>query len=95
MIAQRTDFEDTLDFSSAGRLLRRANAFFLANLCSIVDVRFLSRGDDEDDYFVKVPANRLYEIEGRLYPLERIACDRFDVMLRILPIPSKELTTTI
>lgn len=87
--------EIELDFESARRVLCRANAFVLANLLQIAGVSGLREGDHEDDYFLEVPARRRHGIGARITPLEYLALMRFDVGLGVMPIPSKETTTTL
>ncbi|MBV8368043.1 MAG: hypothetical protein JO036_03760 [Candidatus Eremiobacteraeota bacterium] len=90
MIANRTqsDSDAELDFDSASRALRRANAYVLANLSALVDLRCVREGDFEDDYFIEVPCSRLPEVSNRLIQLKRIAADRFDVDLGLMWIPT-------
>lgn len=89
----RSDIE--LDFESARRVLCRANAFVLAKLPQIADVSRLREGDHEDDYFLEVPARCRHDIGVLITPLEYLALMRFDVGLRVMPIPSKETKTTL
>ncbi|HEY0394593.1 MAG TPA: hypothetical protein VGD01_08860 [Candidatus Elarobacter sp.] len=86
MIAHRTQPEADLDLESARRVLRRANAYVLASLPALVDVRTLREGDFEDDYFVEVPCRRLPEVGDRLAHLKFIATERFDVGFSIMSI---------
>ena len=79
MIANRTQTDPLLDLESASRALRRANAYVLANLAPLVDLRRLREGDFDDDYYVEVPCSRLPEVAMRLAQLRRIALDRFGV----------------
>lgn len=89
MIANRTQTDPgaELDFGSASRALRRANAYVLANLSALVEVRCVREGDFEDDYLIEVPCSRLPEVSARLVQLKRIASDRFDVDLGLMWIP--------
>ena len=89
MIANRaqSDPDAELDFDSASRALRRANAYVLANLLPLVDLKRVREGDFEDDYFIEVPCNRLPDVSDRLVELKRMAIDRFDVDLGLMWIP--------
>ena len=71
----------------AGRVLRRANAFFLSNLARLVDITRLRDGNGEEDYVVDVPANQLHEVDQRIADLELAVYERFDVGISVLPIP--------
>jgi hypothetical protein len=46
----------------------------------------LSEGDDEYDYFVRVPADRLHELDQRISDLKFAVQDRFGVTITIMPI---------
>ena len=87
MIANRTQSDPDLDLESASHALRRANAYVLANLSSLVDLKGLREGDFEDDYFLEVPCSRLPEVGDRMVALRRLALDRFDVDLSLMWIP--------
>lgn len=82
--------EIEIDLVTASRVLYRANAFVLANLSSLVDTRGLREGDWEEDYFVDLPSRRLHEVGSHLTRLERLALDRFNVGLGVMPIPIKD-----
>jgi len=64
-----------------------ATAYFVSRLARIADVSQLARGDDEDDYFVPVPATRLHEVSLRVAQLTFEVQERFGVGIRVLPIP--------
>jgi len=94
MTANTTDTAPALDFTPASRALRRANAFVLANLASIIDVNDMSDGYDEDDYFVAIPSRRLHTVGDRICQLETAAFFRFDAGLSIMPKAVNDIETT-
>ena len=71
----------------ASRTLSRANAFFIVNVASVVDVTRFTEGDADDDYYVEVPANRLAEVGWDLSAVTIAVLDRFDAHVSVLPIP--------
>ena len=75
------------DVARAIRVLVPATAFLVRNLARIVDVSELSEGDDEYDFFVPVPADRLHEMDLRISDLKFEIQERFGVMITIMPIP--------
>jgi hypothetical protein len=86
MTANSAPSAPVLDLDSARRVLRRANAYVLAQLPALVDVRTLREGDFGDDYFVDVPCARLLDVTDRLAQLAHVVSDRFDVGLDIMRI---------
>ena len=84
MSAGYTQADPFLDLDSASRILRRANAYVLANLAPLVDLAKLREGDFEDDYFVEVPCSRLVEVGDKLAELTCVAIERFDVGLGLM-----------
>jgi hypothetical protein len=87
MIVYNAKPEISDDVGRAVQVLAPATAFFVSNLASIVDVSQLSQGDDEQDFFVPVPANRLHEVSQRIADLEFEVQERFGVGISVLPIP--------
>ena len=81
------DYEKPKELTRALRRVAPATSFFITNLARIVDIAQLTEGDDEYDYFVRVPANRLHEIDQRVSDLKFAVQDRFGVMITIMPIP--------
>ena len=75
------------DVAQAIKAIVPASAFFISALARIVDVSALSNGDDEEDYFVPVPADRLHDVSLRIAELEFEVQERFGVGIRVLPIP--------
>ncbi|MBV8368761.1 MAG: hypothetical protein JO036_07465 [Candidatus Eremiobacteraeota bacterium] len=75
------------EVARAVRILVPATAFFMRNLASIVDVTELSEGDDEYDYFIRVPADRLHEMDQRIVDLACTVQEQFGVTITIMPIP--------
>jgi hypothetical protein len=78
MTVYNTEPDVERELGRAGRVLRRANVFFLVNLARIVDITGLREGDDEKDYFVDVPASQLHEVDQRIADLEYEVRHRFD-----------------
>jgi hypothetical protein len=68
-----------------GRVLRRASIFFLKNLADIVDPKCLREGDDEYDYFLLVPADRLDDVSRRVAELQRTIQERFEIEITVKP----------
>jgi hypothetical protein len=87
MTVYHTQPEVERELVRTGRVLRRANAFFLANLSRIVDIARLREGDDEEDYFIEVPASQLHEVGQRIADLELSVSERFGVGISAFPIP--------
>jgi len=77
------------DVARVVQVLTPATAFFISSLARIVDVSQLSKGDDEEDFFVPVPSNRLHEVSQRIADLEFEVQERFSVGIRVLPIPTQ------
>jgi hypothetical protein len=82
------DYEMSKEAAGAARIFVPATAFFMSSLARIVDVTQLREGDDEYDYFVSVPADRLHEIDLRISDLECTVKERFGVRITIMPIPA-------
>ncbi len=80
------DYEMSKEVARAVRVLAPATAFFVRNLARIVDVTQLSEGDDEYDYFVAVPVDRLHEMDQRISDLKFAVQERFGVTITIMPI---------
>ena len=78
--------KDARELVRSGRILSRANAFFLANLVPVIDVAGLTEGDADDDYYVEVPTNRLAEVERQLTTVKMAALDRFNAHVSMFPI---------
>ena len=81
------DYVMSKEVARAFRMIVPATAFFMKNLADIVDITQLSEGDDEFDYFVRVPVKGLHEIDQRISDLKFAVQDRFGVMITIMPIP--------
>lgn len=82
--------EASPEVERARRDVREAEAFFLANLQNIVgDMRGLTPGDEEFDYFIPVPASRLHELSPRISDLQLEVQERFGIGLSAMPIPCK------
>lgn len=75
------------EVAEALRILVPATAFFVSNLAGIVDITKLREGDEEYDYFVSVPADRLHEMDLRISDLKHTVQERFGVTITIMPIP--------
>jgi hypothetical protein len=73
----------------AMQVVTPATVFFISSLARIVDVSQLAIGDDEEDYFVPIPGNQLHEVSLRIARLESEVQERFNVSIRVLPIPMK------
>ena len=69
----------------SGRVLRRASIFFLKNLAEIIDVTCLTEGDEEYDYFLEVPAERLDDVIRRIAELQRAIQERFEIEISVKP----------
>ncbi|MEA2721642.1 MAG: hypothetical protein QOJ39_3506 [Candidatus Eremiobacteraeota bacterium] len=87
MMVFTDDYEMSEEVARAVRVIAPATAFFIKNLARIVDITELSEGDDEFDYFVRVPVKGLHEIDQRIADLKFAVQDRFGVMITIMPIP--------
>ena len=81
------DYVMPKDVARAVRVLVPATAFLVRNLARIVDVSELTEGDDEYDFFVPVPADRLHETDLRISDLKLEIEERFGVRLTVMPIP--------
>jgi hypothetical protein len=81
------DYEMSQDAARALRIVAPATAYFVRNLAQIVDITQLSAGDDEYDYFVRVPVDRLHETDLCVSDLKFDVQKRFGVMITIMPIP--------
>jgi hypothetical protein len=81
------DCEMSKEVARAVRVLVPATAFFMSNLARIVDVTQLSVGDDDYDFFIAVPADRLHEMDLRIVDLKCTVEERFGVNITIMPIP--------
>ncbi|HEY0392883.1 MAG TPA: hypothetical protein VGD01_00175 [Candidatus Elarobacter sp.] len=73
-----------------GRVLRRASIFFLKNLGDIIDPKCLREGDEEYDYFLVVPADRLDEVGRRVAELQRTIQEQFDIEISVKPRSSED-----
>lgn len=58
----------------------------MSHLARIVDITQLSEGDEEYDYFVRVPAHKLHELSQRIGDLRFDVEERFGVRITIMPI---------
>lgn len=81
------DYVMSKDVARAVRVLVPATAFLVRNLARLVDVSELSEGDDEYDFFIPVPADRLHELDLRIADLQFEVQERFGVKIAIMPIP--------
>jgi hypothetical protein len=66
-----------------GRVLARASIFFMTSLGDIVDVTRLREGDEEYDYLLDVPADRLDAVSRRIGDLERTIRERFEIDIKV------------
>jgi hypothetical protein len=78
MTQSTTEGDVGTELIRAGRVLRRANSFFLVGLVKLIDITTLREGRDEEDYLVDVPASRLHEVGLRIAHLSNEVLDRFD-----------------
>ena len=85
------DYVTSKEVAQAIRMIVPATAFFMKNLAHIVDMTQLSEGDDEFDYVIGVPADRLHEMDQRIADLKFEVQDRFGVKIMIMPKPVAEL----
>jgi hypothetical protein len=81
------DYEMSSEVARAFRIVVPATAFFVSNLARVVDITQLSEGDDEYDYFVRVPAGQLHEMTLCISDLKFVVQERFGVKITIMPIP--------
>ena len=81
------DYEMSREVARAIRVLVPATAFLVSNLARIADVAQLTVGDDDYDFFVAVPADRLHEMDLRVADLTFTVQERFGVNITIMPIP--------
>ncbi len=79
----KAEFEPAL--IQFGRVLRRASIFFLKNLAVIVDPKCLREGDEEYDYFLEVPADRLDDVSRRVAELQRTIREQFEIEISVKP----------
>jgi hypothetical protein len=87
MMIYTEDYVMTREVAQAFRITTPAVAFFFSNLAGIVDLTHLSEGDDEYDYFVRVPVEGFHELTQRISDLKFKVQDRFGVYITIMPIP--------
>lgn len=87
MMIFTADYQMSDEVARAVRVIAPATAYFVRNLAQIVDITQLSEGDEEFDYFVRVPVNRLNEIDLRVADLKFDVQERFGVKITIMPIP--------
>jgi hypothetical protein len=67
--------------------VRAAHVFFLAGLAAIVgDMRRLTVGDDEFDYFIRIPSADFHETGERISELQFLVSERFGIGVTALPI---------
>ncbi len=79
------ELRDAVEETAGG--LRAAHAFFLAGLAAIVgDMRGLTVGDDEFDYFIRIPSSDLDETGQRISELQFTVRERFGIGVTALPI---------
>lgn len=87
MLIFAEDYTMPKEVARAVRIIAPATVFFMKSLARIVDMTQLSEGDDEFDYFVGVPVDRLPETDVRLSDLRFEVEDRFGVMITIMAKP--------
>lgn len=80
------DYVLSREAARAVRIITPATAFFFSSLAHMVDLTQLSEGDDEYDYFVRVPADRLHELDLRISDLKFDVQKRFGVTITVMPI---------
>lgn len=86
MIVYNTEPDVERELLRAGRVMRRANIFFLVNLAKFADITSLREGDDEDDYFIDVPASRLHDVGLQIADLHYEVRHRFGAEVRAMAI---------
>ncbi|HZY95634.1 MAG TPA: hypothetical protein VFE35_00880 [Candidatus Cybelea sp.] len=87
MTVYTDDYVMSKEAAQAFRIAVPAIAYFMSNLARIVDITQIREGDDEYDYFVSVPADRLHEMDLRITDLKFKVQERFGVTITIMPIP--------
>jgi hypothetical protein len=87
MMIYTDDYVASKEALRALRVVAPATAFFIRNLADIVDIKQLTEGDDEYDYFVRVPVSQLHETDLRVSELKFEVEKRFGVTITIMPIP--------
>jgi len=81
--------DDPRAVEMAAERLRPANAFFLARLAQLVgDVSTLTVGDDEFDYFIRVPSERLNLLNEQLTDLQLEVLQRYHIGISAFAIPA-------
>jgi hypothetical protein len=81
--------DDQRAVEMAAERLRPANAFFLARLARLVgDVSTLTVGDEEFDYFIRVPAERLNALNEQITDLQLEVLQRYHVGVSAFAIPT-------
>jgi hypothetical protein len=81
------DYVMSREVAQAFRHVTPATAYFFSRLAGMVDMTQLSEGDDDYDYFVRVPVERLHELDLRISALKFEVQKRFGVTIFIMPIP--------
>ena len=80
------DYEMSKELARVTRVLGPATAYLVRSPARIVDLTELSEGDDECDYFVPVPVERLHEMDHRISDLKFDVRERFGVTITIMPM---------
>jgi hypothetical protein len=80
--------DDPRAVEMAAERLRPANAFFLARLARLVDISTLTVGDDEFDYFIRVPSDRLNAFNEQITDLQLEVLQRYHVGISAFAIPA-------
>ena len=79
------------DEAEAAMIARRAEAFFLARLAKLVGNKTApTAGDDEFDFFVRLPVSRLHEVSPKISDLQLEVQERFGISLSAMVIPIGE-----
>ena len=68
------------------RMITPATAFFFSNLARLVDLTQLREGDADYDFLVRVPLERLHELDLQIADLTIEVQKRFGVKINIMPI---------
>jgi len=80
--------DDPRAVEMAAEKLRPANAFFLARLARLVgDISTLTVGDEEFDYFVRVPFDRLNVLNEQITDLQLEVLERYHIGISAFAIP--------
>jgi len=80
--------DDPRAVEMAAERLRPANAFFLARLAQLAgDISTLTVGDDEFDYFIRVPSDRLNAFNEQITDLQLEVLQRYHVGISAFAIP--------